>query len=160
MSTLRPLMPQERRQSGHTQRLAIEDDKCSSCRVLLISAFRVYCWTSAAKTSAVLFEAIQAEGIQAKFCLDPDEARKLSAEDRPSLAILEHDPPRINGLETCPRDLPAGQRSRAFTTGGHRYFRARPGARRLGGRHGLADQAVYRRVRTNQGTRVGIANSM
>ena len=45
------------------------------------------------KTGAALFEAIQAEGIQAKFCLDPDEARKLIAEDRPSLAIL--------GLETC-----------------------------------------------------------
>jgi len=53
------------------------------------------------KTGAALFEAIQAEGIHAKFCSDPDEARKLIAEDRPSLAIFEHDPPRIDGMETC-----------------------------------------------------------
>ena len=53
------------------------------------------------KTGAALFEAIQAEGIHAKFCSDPDEARKLIAEDRPSLAILEHDPPRIDAMETC-----------------------------------------------------------
>ena len=53
------------------------------------------------KTGAALFEAIQAEGIHAKLCSDPDEARKFIAEDRPSLAILEHDPPRIDGMETC-----------------------------------------------------------
>ncbi len=28
-------------------------------------------------------------------------ANKLIAKDRPSLAILEHDPPRIDGMETC-----------------------------------------------------------
>jgi hypothetical protein len=54
------------------------------------------------RTGAALFEAIQAEGIHAKFCGDPDETRKLIAEARPSLAILEHDPPRIDGIETCP----------------------------------------------------------
>jgi hypothetical protein len=32
--------------------------------------------------------------------------------------------------------------------------------RRFGGRHGLADQALYRRLRTNQNTRVGVASSM
>ena len=53
------------------------------------------------KTGAALFEAIQAEGIHAKLCSDPDEARKFIAEDRPSLAILEHDPPRIDGMESC-----------------------------------------------------------
>ena len=53
------------------------------------------------KTGTALFEAIQAEGIHAKLCSDPDEARKLIAEDRPSLAILEHDPPRIDAMETC-----------------------------------------------------------
>ena len=77
------------------------------------------------KTGAALFEAIQAEGIHAKFCSDPDEARKLIAEDRPSLAILEHDPPRIDGHGNVPRDSPAGQRSRAFTAGPHRCFRAK-----------------------------------
>jgi CheY-like chemotaxis protein len=30
-----------------------------------------------------------------------DEARALMAKDRPSLAIFEHDPPRINGMEMC-----------------------------------------------------------
>jgi DNA-binding response OmpR family regulator len=30
-----------------------------------------------------------------------DEARKLIAQDRPSLVILEHDPPRIDGMATC-----------------------------------------------------------
>ena len=53
------------------------------------------------KTGAALFQAVQAEGIHAKFCSDADAVRKLIAEDRPSLAILEHDPPSIDGLETC-----------------------------------------------------------
>jgi ribonuclease BN (tRNA processing enzyme)/CheY-like chemotaxis protein len=53
------------------------------------------------KTGAALLQAVQAEGIHAKFCSDADAARKLIAEDRPSLAILEHDPPSIDGLETC-----------------------------------------------------------
>jgi DNA-binding response OmpR family regulator len=30
-----------------------------------------------------------------------EEARTLIAKDRPSLAILEHDPPRIDGMEMC-----------------------------------------------------------
>src|SRR5262249_22400413 len=30
-----------------------------------------------------------------------DEARALIAKDRPSLAILEHDPPYIDGMEMC-----------------------------------------------------------
>jgi DNA-binding response OmpR family regulator len=54
-----------------------------------------------AKTGAALFQAVQAEGIHAKFCSDPDALRKLIAEDRPSLAILEHDPPSVDGLDTC-----------------------------------------------------------
>jgi phosphoribosyl 1,2-cyclic phosphodiesterase/DNA-binding response OmpR family regulator len=53
------------------------------------------------KMAAALSEAIRAEGIHAKFFSDMDEARKLIAKDRPSLAILEHDPPRIDGMETC-----------------------------------------------------------
>ena len=36
-----------------------------------------------------------------EFFSDIDEARKLIAKDRPSLAVLEHDPPRIDGMETC-----------------------------------------------------------
>ena len=46
-------------------------------------------------------EAVRAEGIHAKFFSDLDEARTLIAKDRPSLAIFEHDPPRIDGMETC-----------------------------------------------------------
>jgi phosphoribosyl 1,2-cyclic phosphodiesterase/DNA-binding response OmpR family regulator len=53
------------------------------------------------KMAAVLSEAIRAEGIHAKFFSDMDVARTLIANDRPSLAILEHDPPRIDGMEMC-----------------------------------------------------------
>jgi CheY-like chemotaxis protein len=54
-----------------------------------------------AKMAAALSEAVRAEGICAKFFSDMDEARTLIAKDRPSLVILEHDPPRINGMEMC-----------------------------------------------------------
>ena len=53
------------------------------------------------KLAALLSEAVRAEGIQAKLFSDITEARTLIAKDRPSLAVLEHDPPRINGIETC-----------------------------------------------------------
>src|SRR5712691_7202798 len=53
------------------------------------------------KMAAAFSEVIRAEGIHVEFFTDPDEARKLIAKDRPSLAILEHDPPRIDGMETC-----------------------------------------------------------
>ena len=53
------------------------------------------------KVAAALSEAVRAEGIHARFFSDMDEARALMAKDRPSLAIFEHDPPRINGMEMC-----------------------------------------------------------
>jgi phosphoribosyl 1,2-cyclic phosphodiesterase/CheY-like chemotaxis protein len=53
------------------------------------------------KMAEALSEAVRAEGIRAKFFSDMDEARMLIAKDRPSLAICEHDPPRINGMEVC-----------------------------------------------------------
>jgi DNA-binding response OmpR family regulator len=54
------------------------------------------------RTSAALSEAIRAEGIRAKFFSNIDEALTLIANGRrPSLAILEHDPPRINGMDMC-----------------------------------------------------------
>ena len=53
------------------------------------------------KLAAALSEAIRAEGINATLFSDIDEVRTLIAEDRPSLAILEHDPPRIDGMDTC-----------------------------------------------------------
>jgi phosphoribosyl 1,2-cyclic phosphodiesterase/DNA-binding response OmpR family regulator len=54
-----------------------------------------------AKMEAAFSEVIRAEGIRVELFSDMDEARKLIAKDRPSLAILEHDPPRIDGIETC-----------------------------------------------------------
>jgi DNA-binding response OmpR family regulator len=53
------------------------------------------------KMAAAFSEVIRVEGIHVEFFTDLDEARKLIAKDRPSLAILEHDPPRIDGMETC-----------------------------------------------------------
>jgi DNA-binding response OmpR family regulator len=51
--------------------------------------------------AAAFSEVIRAEGIHVEFFSDMDEARKLIAKDRPSLAILEHDLPRIDGIEMC-----------------------------------------------------------
>ena len=56
------------------------------------------------RMSAAFSEALQAESIRVQLFLDIDEARKVIAKDRPSLAIIEHDPPRINGMEHVPRD--------------------------------------------------------
>jgi DNA-binding response OmpR family regulator len=53
------------------------------------------------KMAAAFSKAIRAEGIHVEFFSDMDEARKLIAKDRPSLAILEHNPPRIDGMEMC-----------------------------------------------------------
>jgi DNA-binding response OmpR family regulator len=53
------------------------------------------------KMAAALSKTIRAEGIHAKFFSNMDEARTLIAKDRPSLVILEHDPPRIDGMGTC-----------------------------------------------------------
>jgi DNA-binding response OmpR family regulator len=51
--------------------------------------------------AAVLSDAIHAEGIRAHFFSNIDEARKLIAKDRPSLAILEQDAARIDGMGMC-----------------------------------------------------------
>src|SRR6266511_3142341 len=53
------------------------------------------------KMAAALSKTIRAEGIHAKFFSNMAEARTLIAKYRPSLAILEHDPPRINGMDMC-----------------------------------------------------------
>jgi ribonuclease BN (tRNA processing enzyme)/DNA-binding response OmpR family regulator len=53
------------------------------------------------KLVAALSEAIRAEGVDTKFFSNMDEARTLIAKDRLSLAILEHDPPRTDGMEMC-----------------------------------------------------------
>jgi len=51
--------------------------------------------------AATLSEAIQAEGIGVRFLSDIDEAQTLFLKDRPSLVILQHDPPGSNGLKAC-----------------------------------------------------------
>src|SRR5207244_721255 len=57
--------------------------------------------TANTNMAAARSKTIRAEGIHAKFFSNMDEARTLIAKDRPSLAILEHDPPRIDGMEMC-----------------------------------------------------------
>jgi phosphoribosyl 1,2-cyclic phosphodiesterase/DNA-binding response OmpR family regulator len=54
-----------------------------------------------ANISAILSGAIRAEGIPVKFASDGDAARRLILKDRPSLVMLEHDIPRIDGVEIC-----------------------------------------------------------
>jgi len=53
------------------------------------------------RMAATLSAAVAAEGIQADCFLDVKDAQKLIANGRPSLAILEHDPSRIDGISTC-----------------------------------------------------------
>jgi DNA-binding response OmpR family regulator len=51
--------------------------------------------------AAILSEAIRAEGFPVKFVSDGDAAHHLILKDLPSLVMLEHDIPRIDGLEIC-----------------------------------------------------------
>jgi phosphoribosyl 1,2-cyclic phosphodiesterase/CheY-like chemotaxis protein len=51
--------------------------------------------------AAALSEAIRSEGIRPEFFSGFNEASERIAKERPSLAILEHDIPRIDGLTTC-----------------------------------------------------------
>ncbi len=51
--------------------------------------------------AAVLSEALQAEGIPTKFASDKNTTQKLILEDRPSLVMLEHDVPHLDGMEIC-----------------------------------------------------------
>jgi len=51
--------------------------------------------------AAVLSEAIRSEGIRTRFFSSVDEVRSLVSTDQLSLAILEHDIPRIDGIKTC-----------------------------------------------------------
>ena len=54
-----------------------------------------------ARTAADLRGAARAEGIRAEFFAGEDEARALIAKERPSLVIVEHDPPSIDGMRIC-----------------------------------------------------------
>jgi len=49
--------------------------------------------------STVLSEAARAEKISTKSFCTIDEAQRHMAKDHPSLVVLEHDPPRINGMD-------------------------------------------------------------
>ena len=50
---------------------------------------------------AVLGEAVRAEGMTVASFSSIDEARTFVAKDCPPLAIIEHDPPRIDGMKMC-----------------------------------------------------------
>jgi len=66
-----------------------------------LAEWSVFLGVADTKLAADLSETIRAEGIHTKFFSNMDEARTLIAKDRPSLAILEHDPPHIDGMEMC-----------------------------------------------------------
>lgn len=51
--------------------------------------------------AAALAEAVRAEGARANFFSDLDAARTLIARDRPSLAMIEHDTARGDGIALC-----------------------------------------------------------
>jgi phosphoribosyl 1,2-cyclic phosphodiesterase/CheY-like chemotaxis protein len=53
------------------------------------------------KMAAALCDAVRAEGMPPKFFTSIEEARELIAKDRPVLAILEHEVPRIDGIKIC-----------------------------------------------------------
>jgi CheY-like chemotaxis protein len=53
------------------------------------------------RTAGILGEAFRAEGICPKPFLSMDTASTLIAQEHPWLAILEHDPPRIDGIDIC-----------------------------------------------------------
>src|SRR5262249_23499398 len=53
------------------------------------------------KISATLSEVVRAEGIPIGFAPDVETARTLILKDKPSLVMLEHDLPRIDGMEIC-----------------------------------------------------------
>ena len=111
-------------------------------------------------TSVALSEAAQAEGVCAKFFSNIDEARTLIAKDRPFADDTQHDPPRINGMDMyrAIRGQANDDEHRLPVVDGCRTGRSR--FRRCRRRHGLADQAIYRRLCTNQDTRMGIADSI
>ena len=51
--------------------------------------------------AAALAEAVRAEGARVNFFSDLDAARTLIARDRPSLAMIEHDTARSDGMALC-----------------------------------------------------------
>jgi phosphoribosyl 1,2-cyclic phosphodiesterase/DNA-binding response OmpR family regulator len=53
------------------------------------------------KLTATLSETLRAEGVQPKCFSSVEEARALIAKARPSVAILEHHPPYLDGMEMC-----------------------------------------------------------
>jgi len=66
-----------------------------------VSRRRVIISVAESRTAAALYKAVRAEGICAKTFSNIDEARMLITKQRPSIAILEHDPPRINAINIC-----------------------------------------------------------
>ena len=53
------------------------------------------------RVSAAVSEALQAEGILSRQLGNIDPASLSIVKDRPALAIIEHDPPRLDGIGLC-----------------------------------------------------------
>ena len=112
------------------------------------------------KLAAALSEAFEPRAFTLNFSRTSTRRESSLRKIARRWRYFEHDPPRIDGMETC----------RAIRQQDNDHEHQLPvvmvasqedsGVRRRGGRHGLADQALYRRLRTNQDTRVGVANSM
>jgi GAF domain-containing protein len=52
-------------------------------------------------TAGALSNAIRAEGLRPLFVSDIHDLKRLALEDHPSLALVEHDPPLIDGMAAC-----------------------------------------------------------
>jgi phosphoribosyl 1,2-cyclic phosphodiesterase/DNA-binding response OmpR family regulator len=49
-------------------------------------------------TAAALSNAIRAEGLRPQFISDIHDLKRLISDHRPALAVIEHDPPRVDGM--------------------------------------------------------------
>ena len=52
-------------------------------------------------TAGALSNGIRAEGLRPLFVSDIHDLKRIVLEDRPSLALIEHDPPLIDGMAAC-----------------------------------------------------------
>ena len=105
---------------------------------------------------ATLAKVIRDEGMHVSSFSDSLEAQELTARDLPALAILEHDPPGIDGMSIC-RAIRAHESD-------HKYqlpvvmVSAQEGqvTGTAAGVTGLAGQTVQRRLCPDQDPRMGI----
>ena len=107
-------------------------------------------------TSAAVSEALQAESVCSRSFLSIDEALTAIAKDRPLLAIVEHDPPHVDGIDLC-------HSIRQQATDEHQLTivmvagQEDQDAGAAAGVLGLADQALHRCLCKNEDTHVVVA---